>query len=126
MVTQAQAPIAPTAPTQPAAPVNGQIQPPKTTSVTPPAAPTQAETATAARANAQAELQRTQAPFQQRLAAALEKFVQVTKCPDHYNFKYVGQCLKCGWNTHQMTDADARKILRDHVQCHWRDVSAGL
>src|SRR5580700_3128970 len=89
-------------------------------------APTAAEKATAARANAQAELDKVQLPFQQRLANALEKYVQVTKCPDHYNFKFVAACLKCGWSSHQMTEADAKQILRQHVQCHWRDVSAGL
>jgi hypothetical protein len=58
------------------------------------------------------------------MAEALEKYVSVTKLTDFSHFTHQGRCVKCGWQTLQLCDNDARLLVRQHVQTHWRDVVA--
>jgi len=75
------------------------------TDVTPPAAKT---------------LQQTK---QQTLQDALEQYVSVKPASPASHFKFVGRCMKCGWQTMQLTQDAAGSLVRQHVQAHWRDVS---
>jgi hypothetical protein len=61
----------------------------------------------------------------QMLSQLLEKFVKVENVLGSH-FTHRGYCLKCGWQSFQLSASDALTLVRNHVQQHWRDVSAQL
>jgi hypothetical protein len=60
-----------------------------------------------------------------KLAQLLEKFVKVQDVVGSH-FTHRGYCLKCGWQSFQLSATDAATLVRNHVQQHWRDVSSQL
>lgn len=55
----------------------------------------------------------------------LEKFVVIKELTDpSSHFTHEGVCGKCGWHTMQISRDAAMQLLRQHVQTHWKDVSA--
>ena len=59
---------------------------------------------------------------QSKLSRLLERFVKIEKLIDSH-FKVRAVCIKCGWQTMQISEDAALQLLRVHVQSHWRDVS---
>jgi hypothetical protein len=59
------------------------------------------------------------------LQQLLEPYISVKSLTDSSShFTHEGICKKCGWHTMQLSDKAARDLLRQHVQQHWRSVTA--
>lgn len=57
------------------------------------------------------------------LQGALEQFIEMKELNDpSSHFTVEGICKKCGWHTLQLRAEDAKQLLRQHVQTHWRSV----
>jgi len=63
---------------------------------------------------------------QQKIANLLwEKFAKIEPLSEAM-YSHRGSCTKCGWQTHQHSEADASTLLAQHVMNHWRDVASSI
>ena len=63
---------------------------------------------------------------QQKIVAKLtELYVKIDQL-DGQVYSHRGSCTKCGWQSYQHSEAEARQIVITHVMNHWRDVAAGI
>jgi hypothetical protein len=83
----------------------------------------QAQDDAAVAAKAQAGAKPPKHYDQKALEAIVEKnYVSVEdlrKTTSNYPFR--GVCKKCGWQTHQMNQADAAALVKTHAMQHWQD-----
>lgn len=41
-------------------------------------------------------------------------------------FKFIGRCKKCGWQTMQQDEDDAKKAVLQHAKIHWPEIQAAM
>lgn len=59
---------------------------------------------------------------QKQIRDALDKYVAVEELPASSQYTHKGVCRKCGWQSHQYSEADARESVFTHAQKHLREV----
>lgn len=69
--------------------------------------------------------QARQAASQQVLDKLKDKYTDVQKT-DAAMFPFSGTCLRCGWQTLELTEDAAKKLVEAHIAIHWRDAVAGI